>query len=109
MLMQKASFSGRKLVWYSKLGADCGIADVYIDGTLDKKVDTFSADEFGYTCLFQTFAIDGEHTIRIVVAGEHGQRGNGNFVHIDGLQITPMNKPSAYLSLHFVTLIRFDW
>jgi len=87
----EAVFNGRKVVWYSRLGANCGIAEVYIDGTLDKKVDTYSADDiWGIPVYSKTFAVNGEHTIRIVVAGQHGQRGNGSRVHIDGLQITPM-------------------
>ena len=79
-----------KMVWYSKLGANCGIAEVYIDGTLDKTVDTYSADDiWGVPVYSKTFTSSGKHTIRIVVMGEHGERAKDNYMYIDGLQITP--------------------
>jgi hypothetical protein len=74
------SFEGRKVLWFSKLGADCGKASVSIDGGPGEVIDTYSADDIWGVCVFTRELPPGRHTIRIEVI-------DGKQVHMDGLRI----------------------
>ncbi len=75
------AFEGRKVLWFSKLGADCGPASVSIDGDPAEVVDTYSADDIWGVCVYRReFPTARRHTIRIEVADD-------KLVHIDGLRV----------------------
>jgi hypothetical protein len=80
---------GSKFTWFTKLGDDCGKAEVAIDGRDEAVVDTYSADDiWGVGIYSKTFAAAGKHTVTITVLGEHGgPRGKGTFVYVDGVRI----------------------
>ena len=86
-----ASFSfdieGAKFTWFSKLGDNCGKAEISIDGHREAVVDTYSADDiWGVGVYSKTFPTRGKHTVKITVLGEHGGlRGKGTFVYVDGV------------------------
>jgi hypothetical protein len=88
-----ASFSfeldAMKFTWFTKLGDDCGEAEVSIDGQREAVVDTYSADDiWGVGVYSKTFPVAGKHTVKITVLGEHGgPRGKGTFVYVDGVRI----------------------
>jgi hypothetical protein len=87
-----ASFSfdmeGDKFIWITKLGDDCGEAEISIDGQREALVDTYSADDiWGAGIYSKVFPAPGKHTVKITVAGEHGGRSKGNQVYLDGLRI----------------------
>jgi len=83
-------FEGRRVLWFSKLGADCGKAAVSIDGSPAGIVDTYSADDIWGVCVFRKdLAQAGRHVLGIEVLGEHGPRASANFVHVDGLRAEP--------------------
>jgi hypothetical protein len=74
------AFEGRTVLWFSKLGADCGKASVSIDGGPAETVDTYSADDIWGICVFAKELPAGRHTIRIEVADD-------KLIYMDGLRI----------------------
>jgi len=83
------AFDGAKFTWFTKLGADCGKAEISIDGQREAVVDTYSADDiWGVGVYSKSFKTAGKHTVKISVMGEHGgPRGKGTLVHVDGVRI----------------------
>ena len=80
-------FEGQRVLWGSKLGADCGKAAVRVDDGPAEVVDTYSADDIWDLCVWQkTLAKGGAHTLTIEALGEHHPRSTGDLIHIDGLR-----------------------
>lgn len=92
-------FEGRKVLWFTKLGADCGKAEVSIDGAAPEVVDTYSADDIWGICIYQKeLPSGGKHTLRIKVLGQHAAHpadyadpGSPSvmWVHVDGIRVEP--------------------
>jgi len=77
---------GKRVLLFSKLGADCGKVAVSIDGEAAEVVDTFSADDIWGVCIWRhKFPVAGKHTVRLTVLGEHGSLSSGNTIYIDGV------------------------
>jgi hypothetical protein len=91
------SFRGNNIVWIGKLCPRCGMADVYVDGKLEARIDTYNPD-------FHPFRIDaqggwevpvfekswmaaGEHTIKIVVQKDRNMLSEGSEVYLDAVQV----------------------
>jgi hypothetical protein len=84
------TFNGKKVLWFSKLGANAGKAAVSIDGGAAEVVDTYSADDIWGVCVFcKEFASPGPHTLTITVLGQHGPRATDSAVAIDGFRVEP--------------------
>jgi len=83
------SFEGSKFTWFTKLGDDCGKAEVTIDGERAAVVDTYDADDiWGVGIYTKTFPVAGKHSVQVTVLGEHGgPRGKGTLVYVDGVRI----------------------
>ena len=82
------AFEGNRITWYGRLGAAMGQAEVYIDGQMDQRVESYDADEIPNVALYtRTFVAKGRHTIKIVAAGEHHWRSSDSWVVVDGLQV----------------------
>jgi hypothetical protein len=91
-------FHGDGITWAGKLCPDCGIAAVYIDGSLDADVDTYGPDFHTVRSDLQggwqvpvyekTWPSAGEHTIRIVVRNESDMMSQGHKVYLDAFQVT---------------------
>ena len=65
-----------------------GKADVFIDGNLDQKVDTYDADEIPNVAVYsRTFPSVGQHSVKILARGDHNWRSSDNWVLIDALQV----------------------
>jgi hypothetical protein len=83
-------FEGTKFIWFTKLGADGGKAQVVVDGRPQSVVDTYSADDiWGVGVYTQEFPASGRHTVRVNVLGERGGPpgyGQGSFVYVDGIR-----------------------
>lgn len=83
-------FDGKRVLWFSKLGAEGGRATVSIDDGPAESVDTYSADDIWDVCVYRKeFSAAGPHTLRITVLGQHGPRAKGSTVAIDGFRIEP--------------------
>ena len=92
------SFTGRRLVWFTKLGPECGICQIEVDGQ-QTKVDTYSADEmWGIAVWKRDFPSPGPHRLTLTVSGQHGEhpsdvnptptaRAAASWVHIDGFLV----------------------
>lgn len=81
------TFEGKHILWFSRLGEDCGRAEVSIDGGPPRTVDTYCSDDVWGVCVFRTqLPTAGKHTIRIVVSGDHNPRATGGMVYVDGLR-----------------------
>lgn len=85
--MVEMDFDGSEIRWYSKLGDNCGIALVNIDGGKDEVVDTYAADDVWGVCVFRKKVKPGAHRICIVISGENNLNSKDTYVHIDGFQI----------------------
>lgn len=81
------TFEGKEVLWFTKLGADCGKAEVSIDGGIPEVVDTYSADDIWGVCIYRkALPIAGKHTLRINVLEEKAARASNTFVYIDGIR-----------------------
>jgi hypothetical protein len=82
------AISGRRVLWFAKMGADAGKAAVSIDGGPAEVIDTYSADDIWGVCVFRKeFATPGPHTLRITVLGLHAPRATDSTVTIDGFRV----------------------
>jgi hypothetical protein len=74
---------GDMIKWYGIAGGDHGIANVYIDGVLTTSVDCYSTSRLVDTLLFTSDPMSsGNHTIKIVVTGNHNESANGTYIEI---------------------------
>jgi hypothetical protein len=80
---------GTKFTWFTKLGDDCGRAEIMVDGKREAVVDTYSADDiWGVGIYSKSFPASGRHKVEIKILGEHGgPRGKGTWVYVDGVRI----------------------
>ena len=90
-------FQGGAITWVGKRCPACGLADVYIDGTLDTTVDTYMPDEDQFRVYLQggwqaplyekSWPEPGPHTLRIIVRQDKNMLSAGHSVYLDSLQI----------------------
>jgi hypothetical protein len=86
----QVAFEGKRVLWFSKFGANCGRAAVSIDGGPAETVDTYSADDIWGVCVWQKeFPRPERHTLRVTVLGERAPRSSDTLVHVDGLRAEP--------------------
>ena len=90
-------FTGQHLTWFTKLGPECGISRIEIDGQTST-VDTYSADEiWGIAAWQREWDSSGPHTFKLTVTGQHGEhpsdvipagsaRQSATWVHLDGFR-----------------------
>ncbi len=84
----QVAFEGRRVLWFSKLGAHGGKAAVRVDGGSAEIVDTYSADDIWGVCVYRKeFPSAGRHTLEITVLGQHGPRAKDSLVAIDGFRV----------------------
>jgi hypothetical protein len=86
------TFEGKRVLWFTKLGAENGEAAVSIDGEPANIVDTYSADDiWGVGVYRKEFATVGRHTIRIEVLGQRGthlnERSKDTLIFVDGIRV----------------------
>jgi hypothetical protein len=77
---------GRRVLWFAKLGANCGKAEVSVDGGPAEVVDTYSADDIWGVCVWRHQLPPGGHLLRIKVLGERDPRATGTAVYLDGVR-----------------------
>ncbi|KAI0086181.1 copper radical oxidase [Irpex rosettiformis] len=83
------TFTGTGVEWFGNMGQRHGIADVYIDGKLIQRVDTWSAKNLRQQRLYWTFDLaHGKHTLKIVNSGDRRDESKGTTVDIDALVVT---------------------
>ncbi len=68
------TFTGRNVAWAGSVGTTRGVANVFIDGTLYKSVDLFSATGAGARVVVEKrWTSTGTHTIDVQVVGTAGR------------------------------------
>jgi hypothetical protein len=83
-------FTGRAVVWHSRLGAEGDLARVTIDGGDPVQVSCYSADEIPGWPLFERAWPDArEHVLKIEVLGQRDKRSAGARVWLDAVSIEP--------------------
>jgi hypothetical protein len=86
------TFEGKRVLWFSKLGAENGQAAVKIDGGPAEIVDTYSADDiWGVAVYRKEFATSGRHIIHIEALGQRAshpdERSKDTMIFIDGIRV----------------------
>ncbi len=84
-------FEGKRVLWFTKLGAENGEAAVSIDGGPAEIVDTYAADDiWGVAAYRKEWIAPGRHTIHIEVLGQRGvhpnERSKDTLVFVDGIR-----------------------
>ncbi|MET8082255.1 beta-galactosidase [Streptomyces sp. NPDC005303] len=79
-------FDGTAIRWIGSKTNNHGNADVYLDGTKVATVDDSGAEN--QAVVFQKSGLTpGAHTLKIVVAGNHGSGSTDNYVAIDAIDV----------------------
>jgi|GEM_PF-306868 len=82
------TFNGTGVAVYGQMAADCGIAQIYIDGELYGNADLYYESKLMTTRVFEAMNLEeGEHTIKIVVKDEKNSSSAGKNVTIDYLRV----------------------
>jgi hypothetical protein len=85
------TFEGKRVLWFTKLGAENGEAAVTIDGGPATIVGTYAADDIWGVGYRKEFPTVGRHRIRIEVLGERGvhpaARSKDTLVFVDGIRV----------------------
>ena len=81
------SFEGKKVLLFSKLGADCGKVAVRIGNSAPETVDTYSADDIWGVCVYQKELSAGRHTLHVEVLGGHSEHAKDSVVNLDGIRV----------------------
>ena len=82
-------FTGTAVTWIGARGNQCGIARVYLDGSLVAEVDAYSSTEQIQAALFTATGLaDSPHTLTITSTGAQNPASFGNLVVIDAFEVT---------------------
>ncbi|KAI9509596.1 copper radical oxidase [Russula earlei] len=99
-----ASFTGTGVEWFGGTGPEYGAADVYIDGRLVDRVDSYSKDRRFQLRRFWVFGLEyRKHTLKVVNAGKRGKHGVHTTIDVDALVIyhgVPPPKQQLHQSHH---------
>ncbi|MGZ4188870.1 MAG: hypothetical protein ACXVD2_03345 [Actinomycetota bacterium] len=81
-------FRGTSVIWYTNIGPNYGVANVYIDGALKGVVNSYSSTTH-YRARYTITGLSAQtHTLRIVVRGVKGSsHGTGTDVAIDAFAV----------------------
>ncbi|MFF4935379.1 beta-galactosidase [Streptomyces griseofuscus] len=89
-------FNGTGVKWISNLDGNHGTADVYLDGTKVKTVDTYGSPRRKQYVAYQASGLDkGPHTLKIVVTGEKDTDATDTFVPIDAIDVVSDSAKAA--------------
>lgn len=91
-------FRGDEITWVGKRCPACGMADVYVDGHLEARVDTYAPDFHRFRddaqgawqvpVFEKNWLQSGKHTIRIIVSKEKNMLSSGHDIYLDAFQIS---------------------
>ena len=87
-------FRGSAVRWYGAKNRDHGVADVYLDGTFQRTVDSYSAAWLCRVVLFEKTDLNAGllHTLRIVVRKERNPNATDCYQDIDCFEaVQPVN------------------
>jgi hypothetical protein len=82
------TFDGRSVTLFSKLGPDCGMLEVGVDGGSPDVIDLYSADDIWGAGVYQKdLPIPGKHSIRITVLGRRSPSAKDSLVYLDAIKV----------------------
>jgi hypothetical protein len=82
------SFTGTAVSWIGVKCELCGIADVFVDGTLEGTVDLYSATREQGAVFSATGLPVGNHTLAIEVTGTKNPASGDAYVAVDAFDVT---------------------
>jgi len=86
----KIAFKGKELYLVHKMGPDCGMAKIIIDGNSSNvsEIDTYSPDvDWNHeTLIAKDLSLD-EHTVEVLVTGNKNDRSSNTYVQIVGFDV----------------------
>ena len=89
------TFQGTSVTWRGLRDGWSGMADVYVDGALQTRVDTYSATTRYQDALFSASGLaPGIHTLRIVVTGQRNAASGGSWVWVDAFDVAGDTSPT---------------
>jgi lysophospholipase L1-like esterase len=87
------NFTGTGVELAGPLNTNAGIADVYVDGNLAARVDTYApwGKQFQQDVFSAQHLRPGHHTMTVVVTGQKNPASSGTEVVVDAIQVTPIS------------------
>jgi hypothetical protein len=83
------TFTGTGVSWIGLKDPWSGIADVFLDGSLQATVDTYDAGELDHTVVYSVSDLPNtSHTLQIQVAGRHDGNAAQSWVWVDAFDVT---------------------
>ncbi|RHW37243.1 hypothetical protein D1B31_15865 [Neobacillus notoginsengisoli] len=83
------SFTGNSVKLFASKAANRGLFEVYIDGKLDKTVNTHAPNTQYKSVVYEKAGLTSDaHKIRIVVKGQKAAASTGTAVYLDGFTIS---------------------
>jgi len=83
-------FTGTGVRWIGYRDEWAGIAQVYLDGSLVKKIDTYSSTGKAQQVLYSIEKLKNKtHTLRIYVTGKRNRSSAGTWVWVDAFDVKP--------------------
>jgi hypothetical protein len=84
------TFTGSGVQWIAYRDQWSGIANVYLDGTLNGTIDTYASPQQAQSVAFAISGlVPGLHTLTIGVTGTHDVASAGSWVWVDAFSVTP--------------------
>lgn len=81
------SFNGTAISILGVKDVNCGLADVFIDGSLVETIDTYADSTKYRKGLFSAYGLEaGNHDVRLVVKGSLSIDSTGNTINIDAVE-----------------------
>jgi len=97
-------FAGTAVHWVGYRDAWSGIADVYLDGTLQSTVDTYSLTPTSETLIFSASGLTAAtHTLTIKVKGTHSLLALGSSVWVDAFDYKPLPPDTTPPTVSMIT------
>lgn len=81
------SFNGTSVSILGIKDVNCGLADIYLDGSLVETIDTYADSTKYRKGLFSAYGLTAsDHDVRLVVKGAHSLDSTGNTINIDAVE-----------------------
>ena len=92
----RVSFDGTGIRWIGYRDEWAGIAQVYLDGALQKAVDTYATPAEAQAILYSIEGLpQGPHTLEVRVTGSHSQQSADSWVWVDAFEVLSSSPSGA--------------
>lgn len=90
----ETTFKGTWVEFYSRIGNQAGMADIYIDGNKAATVDLYGSPRASGVKVFEKRDLSrGEHTFKIVNTGSKNEASGGTYIFFDALVYEGTDSP----------------